>query len=131
MKRGTDIAEIKRGYARSGLYQKFNEQALDGRTNLSKLIRELKKELTEYVGESTIAAEMLIQRIVYKHLRLSQYENTFIENPKNEEKQHYIPLANSLRLDLQALKELAGKSTAPPDLRSYLKNRTKEGNEDE
>lgn len=120
------IRGSKRTYQPTGLYQKFDEQALDGRTTTARVIRELKKELQEYVGESTIAAEMLIVRIIYKHLRLSAYENAFIENPKHEEKQHYLPLANSLRLDLQTLKELAGQKKAPPDLNAYLKSK-KEG----
>ncbi len=116
----------KREYRQTGLYKQIDEGQLDGRTTTAKVIRELKRELQEYVGVSTIAAEMLIVRIIYKHLRLSAYENAFIENPKPEEKQHYIPLANSLRLDLQTLKELAGQRKAPPDLNSYL-NSKKEG----
>ena len=69
----------KRPYERSGLYTRIEENALDGRTTVAKLIKELKNGLQEYVGETTIASEMLIQRIIYKHIRLSAYENSFIE----------------------------------------------------
>lgn len=118
----------KRAYQTTGLYRQIDENALDGRTTTAKVIRELRKELQAYVGESTVAADILINRIIYKHLRLSAYENAFVENPKQEEKQHYIPLANSLRLDLQTLKELAGQKKAPPDLNTYLKSKKQGGN---
>ena len=112
----------KRPYNQTGLYIKVDAEALDGRTTVAKLIKELKHGLQDYVGESTIASELLIQRIIYKHIRLSAYENAFIEHPKNEEKQHYLPMANSLRLDLIALQQLAGESE-PPNLKSYIAER--------
>jgi hypothetical protein len=129
MKRNSEIPEApeKREYKLTGLYRQVDERNLDGRTKMAKVIRELKKELQAYIGEPTVATEMLLQRIIYKHLRLSAYENAFIENPENEEKQHYIPLANSLRLDLQTLKDIAGQKKQPPNLAGYLKQ-LKEGN---
>jgi hypothetical protein len=111
----------KRTYQPTGLYKRLDE--LDGRTTTAKVIQVLRRELQAYVGESTIACEILINRIIYKHLRLTAYENTWIENPKHEEKQHYIPLANSLRLDLATLKEMSGQRKPPPDLHSYVKDR--------
>jgi len=119
--------EIKREYRQTGLYKITDERSLDGRTTTAKVIRELKRELQEYVGQPTIATEMLIQRIIYKHLRLSAYENSFIENPKHEEKMHYLPMSNSLRLDLQTLQEMCKQKKQPPDLQGYL-NKFKESN---
>lgn len=113
--------EIKREYRQTGLYKITDERSLDGRTTTAKVIRELKRELQEYVGQPTITAELLIQRIIYKHIRLSQYENAFVENPKSEEKMHYLPMSNSLRLDLQTLKDMVGQKKQPPDLQGYLK----------
>ena len=70
----------KREYKQTGLYQKLPDiNQMDGRTNIAKTIRALTSELENYVGEITTVAKMLIQRIVYKHMRLSQYENSTIE----------------------------------------------------
>jgi hypothetical protein len=122
------VSEVpeKQKYERTGLYVNYDERALDGRTTTAKIIRELKRELNVYVGQPTVATEILINRIIYKHLRLSAYENAFVENPKPEEKQHYIPLSNSLRLDLQTLKEMVAQKKQPPDLQGYIKQ-LKEG----
>lgn len=120
----------KREYKQTGLYQKLDINQLDGRTGIAKTIRALTSELENYVGEITAPAQMLIQRIVYKHLRLSQYENSTIEDPKNVEAQHYIPLANSLRLDLLSLKEMAAQKAPQPDLQGYIKGNYKVGGDE-
>jgi hypothetical protein len=123
MKKNSEMSgyekSVKRSYSRTGLYTQLDEQNLDGRTTLAKLVKELGQELNEYVGNRSIVSDILIQRIIFKHIRLASYESKFIENPDSEEKQHYLPMANSLRLDLQALAGLAGKSK-PPDLGKYI-----------
>jgi len=98
----------KRKYRPTGLYRKIEESQLDGRTLTAKLVRRLTEELRHYVevqtGEApTITVQILIQRIVYKHVRLSNYENTVVTSDETAEAQHYVPLSNSLRLDLAQL----------------------------
>jgi len=98
----------KRKYRPTGLYTKLETKALDGRTEVAKLVRRLTAELHRYVATQTgeqpsVAVQVLIQRIVYKHVRLSNYENATVMSDKPTEAQHYIPFANSLRLDLAQL----------------------------
>jgi len=86
LKRTTKIQDAtgereKREYNRTGLYRQIDESQLDGRTTTAKLIRELKRELQEYIGQSAIASEMLINRRIYKRRR-SEEMATFL-NEKN------------------------------------------------
>jgi hypothetical protein len=104
----------------TGLY--IDLELVDGRTRLGKTITVLRNTLREYVGVSTPATELLIQRIVFKSIRLSMYECAALnDGPGMKPADHYIPLSNSLRLDLQALAQMAGKPKAP-DLNDYLKS---------
>lgn len=103
----------------TGLY--IDLALVDGRTRLGKTITVLRNSLREYVGVSTPATELLIQRIVFKSIRLSMYECAALnDGPGAKPADHYIPLSNSLRLDLQALAQMAGKPQ-PPDLDDYLR----------
>ena len=101
------------------LYAKIDLNAIDGRTHVGKAITALKKELRDYIGEPTPGSELLIQRITYKAIKLSLYEVSCLTDLKPEESDHYLPMANSLRLDLAALGHMAGQARAP-DLRDYL-----------
>ena len=67
------------------------------------------------MGGSTTASELLISRICYKTIKLSLYEASSLTSLVNVESAHYLPMSNSLRLDLQALAELA-KKQPPGDL---------------
>jgi len=102
------MRDKKREYRQTGLYRKIEEGQLDGRTQTAKLVKALTAELQHYVKvqtgeEPSVAVQVLIQRIVYKHVRLSNYENATVTSDKHTEAQHYIPFANSLRLDLAQL----------------------------
>jgi hypothetical protein len=102
---------------KTGLYLDFRH--LDGRSRLSKSIKYVKRELRAFVGENNIIAETLIQGIAYKFVRLVMYmANQVGEDPG--ESDHFIPMSNSLRLDLQFLANLAGKPKQAPDLNRYL-----------
>ena len=96
-------------WVKTGLYVNINENALDGRTWLGKLVKQLRAELTDYLGETTPLMDILIQRCVYKHLRLSFYETSNLAKAEHGELQDYVCLSNSLRLDLQSLAQMPGK----------------------
>jgi hypothetical protein len=103
-----------------GLYLDLNMRNIDYRTKLGKAVKGLKTQLRTFVGESTTASELLIQRITYKAIKLGLYELNCFMNLENKESDHYLPMANSLRLDLQALAGMAGKPK-PPNLDEYLR----------
>ena len=94
--------------------------SIDGRTKVGKAINGLKSHLRDFVGEATPATEILIQRIAYKTVRLGLYEVAFLSSPGTKEKDHYLPMSNSLRLDLQALQMLSAKPKSP-DLEQNIK----------
>lgn len=96
-----------------GLRAYIDMAAIDKRTKLGKAISALKDQLRNFVGEPTPISELLIQRITYKSIKLSLYESYALSELSNSEANVYLPMANSLRLDLQALAQLAGKSKAP------------------
>jgi hypothetical protein len=112
----------KQKYRKTGLYRKPENQLSDGRTQQQRLIRDLRLSLVQYIGNSapTVAQEILIQRIIFKHIRLSSYESTALNNTPNEEAQHYVPWSNSLRRDLETLALLASPDASKPDLKSYI-----------
>lgn len=102
-----------------GLYTEIDINTIDRRTKLGITIKNLQKQLREYVGQTTTASELLIHRVVYKTIKLSLYESFSLENIEHKEADHYLPMANSLRLDLVALASMAGKPKAP-DLNEYI-----------
>lgn len=95
---------------RHGFYMSLEN--VDGRTCLGKAIKRLRERLREYVEEATPATEILIERILYKSIRISLYEANRLNNPAKES-DHYLPMSNSLRLDLQVLSQLAGRVKSP------------------
>jgi len=110
-----------------GLRCELDLANIDGRTRLGKTISWLKTELYNFVGINTVASELLINQIIYKTIKLNFYTKTKLQNISNEEANHYLPLSNSLRLDLMALSQLSGKPK-PPDLQDYI--RTTYGSKD-
>jgi hypothetical protein len=110
-----------------GLSRAINIGKIDGRTRLGQSVKALKRELRDYVGMPTIASELLIDVICYKVLRLYGYQRVMLMSPNAKEAHHYLPMANSLRLDLQALQSMA-KAPAPPSLQAYIAS--KYGKED-
>jgi len=105
-----------------GLYKKLSD--LDNRTALAKSVTELKDYLIQWVQNPNPAAEILIQKIVYKTIRTSLYEASVLKklnlgDDDFKESDHYLPMSNSLRLDLQMLAKMAGRSQEP-DLGAYL-----------
>lgn len=102
-----------------GLYRKIDLATLDGRTILGRAAKEIKADLQAFVGAGSIITELLITQIVYKTLRLKLYQGNNFNNPIDFEAAHFLPLANSLRLDLQELAKQAGQAK-PPSLDDYL-----------
>lgn|GEM_PF-6712934 len=99
----------RRRWLKTGLYTEIDIDAIDGRTRTGKTVKGLKAGLRDYVGNPTPASELLIHRIVYKTIKLSLYEASSLTMLTNEESAHYLPMSNSLRLDLRELAELAKK----------------------
>lgn len=99
----------------------FRRLRLDKRTKLAKTIAFLRKELTNHVGgEPSIAQSILIDRVVHKVVKAHLYEQGFLSNPEQGNRDHYLALVNSLRLDLQAL-GLQAKIKEPPDLEDLIR----------
>lgn len=121
----------RRRWLKSGLYVEIDINKIDGRTRMGKTIKGLKAELRDFVGGSTTASELLISRICYKTIKLSLYEASSLTSLANEESAHYLPMSNSLRLDLQALADLAKKQPSKvPSLDDWMRaeNAQKEKN---
>jgi hypothetical protein len=93
---------------------------MDGRSRIVKTLRYLQEQLREYVGNANIVSELLIQRISYKAVRLSMYEVSMIQDPNPVDARHYLPFANSLRMDLQALEKIAETAQNVPTIDEIL-----------
>jgi hypothetical protein len=105
---------------RHGLHLDFESREIDTRTKLGKAHKALKQHLREFVGEGTVVSELLISRIVFKSLKLFLFESSDIENPIADLPPAYLSMSNSLRRDLVALSQIAGRKTTTPDLMTYL-----------
>lgn len=103
------------------LKEKLNDEVLDGRTAVARLVKELRRQLESYVGTNTIASDILVQRIIFKHLRLTEYENTYFDGKDNKKDENYLSYANSLRSDIMLLSSMRSGDKTPLDLRTYLK----------
>jgi hypothetical protein len=126
IKRDRNWPEKKGGRPAShGLFRKIDMERVDGRTQVGMTINHLKNELREFVADSSPSTELLITRITYKAVRLMLYEARVLsgENPEalESEAAQYLPMANSLRVDLQVLSQMAGKpKDEAPDLAQYV-----------
>jgi hypothetical protein len=107
---------------RHGLHLDFESREIDTRTRLGKAHKALKQHLREFVGEGTVVSELLISRIVFKSLKLYLFECSSMESPIADLPPAYLSMSNSLRRDLVALSQIAGKKTTTPDLMEYLQN---------
>jgi len=111
-----------------GLYADLAKRKIDGRTKLAKAMREARTGLIQLFpgGQTNAAAGLLIDRILFKALKLSLYETQDLKgmeglSPGSE--QRYLNMANSLREDIRLLTALAQKQTPEkevPDLQEYL-----------
>lgn len=114
---------IKRGL--HGLYVSLPKtMKIDGRSKFGKAILQLRTSLTADLGSDISTQESLIvDRVVFKVLRLCSFEAFILkdEGGTETEKQgrEYLAMANSLRLDLQAL-GLERREQKIEDLQSYL-----------
>jgi hypothetical protein len=100
-------AERKRQH---GLY--IDVAAIKKTSKAGRAITAIKQALRDWIGEGNVGAELILQRIAYKALRLSLYEASRFEDPDQSEAAHYLPMSNSLRLDIQAvlnMRESQGK----------------------
>lgn len=115
--------------AKSGLWSTFNTEKLDRRTRLSMWIEKKKAALiVELGGNLSVQQEILVDRVCVKMAKCHLYEMGVLCNPPKTmgSKDHYLALANSLRLDLQVLfpdglKKQGKKIT---NLEDYLKQKS-------
>ena len=123
-KQGTNTPMV-----RHGLYADPAKWDLDGRTTLAKQLVLLRTGLAALFPDGPDrAGALLIDRVVYKSLKLALYEATDLTStegvpPGSEMK--YLQMSNSLREDIRLLTALAQRQApAPgdPDLREYLES---------
>jgi hypothetical protein len=110
---------------RHGLYVDLERYRIDGRSALGQALAKSKGALAEmFVNGPDAAASLLINRIMYKALRLELFENWDMSTgeAKPTAVQQYIILSNSLRNDLNALISMTGRQVPhkAPDLHEYL-----------
>lgn len=103
-----------------GLRVKLHLDDLDHRSRIVRTLKYLQEQLREYVGNANIISELLIQRIAYKAVRLSMYEVSMIQDPNPVDARHYLPFANSLRMDLQTLEKIAETAKSVPTIDEIL-----------
>ncbi len=118
-----------------GLYADLARRKIDGRTKLAKALREARDCLIQLFpgGQTNAAARLLIDRIIYKALKLSLYEAQDLKgmegiSPGSE--QRYLNMANSLREDIRLLTALAQRQHSGkevPELQDYLATLKKAG----
>lgn len=117
-----------------GLYADLAKRKLDGRTKLAKAMRKARAGLIQLFpgGHTNAAAGLLIDRILFKALKLSLYEAHDLKgmeglSPGSE--QRYLNMANSLREDIRLLTALAQKQTPErgQELQEYLQTLKKAG----
>jgi len=109
-----------------GLYVDLEKYKIDGRSALGQAIARAKEALGSIFPDGpNAAAQLLIQRMVYKIMRLEVFENwDFTTGEAGEAPiRNYVFLSNSLRKDLQLLCSMAKEqevSKDDPDLKEYL-----------
>jgi hypothetical protein len=111
-----------------GLYADIAKRKLDGRTKVVRAMREARAGLAQLFpgGQTNAAAALLIDRIIFKALKLSLYEAHDLKgleglSPGSE--QGYLNMSNSLREDIRLLTALAQRQSPgreAPDLEEYL-----------
>jgi hypothetical protein len=111
-----------------GLYADLAKRKIDGRTKVSKAMREIRNGLIQLFpgGQMNAVAGLIIDRLVYKSLKLALYEAHDLKgmeglSPGSE--QRYLAMANSFREDIRLLVNLAARHSPErdfPDLSEYL-----------
>ena len=99
---------------------------VDGRTRIGKLLRDVRAALFEHVGGSpNPAQQLIIHQATIKTTRLVLLERRVLSDHSMEEgdKHQWLAWSNSLRRDLESL-GIAGKRSGPPDLQTYIAERS-------
>ena len=126
-------------WMKHGLWIALNGRKIDGRSKLGKAMAMLRGELVKHVGgEPSIIEAILIERITAKTIKCHLYETGVLSDPASSQgsRDHYLAMANSLRLDcgLLGLKPKAANKVL--DLQTYIamkereKERAKEGSDE-
>lgn len=101
------------------------DQALvdvDRRTRAGRVMRSVREELLDQIGDASAAQRILIQAASIKATRLALLQDSLLTGaaPSEGSEHHALAWLNSLRLDLQAL-GLERRATKTLDLNAYLK----------
>jgi hypothetical protein len=110
---------------------RMNLEKLDKRTNEGKVVKQVLVMLREFIGIENInpLTEMLCHQITYKFVRLSMHQATMLSNRESKESAYYLPMSNSLRLDIGMLQQLIGTTQKLPDLSEYISKKYGKKNE--
>lgn len=109
-----------------GLFIQIEKYNIDGKSSLGHAIRRVTEALADLFPQGpTKAAQILIQRMVYKVMRLELFENWDYATGEATPPvmANYIQISNSLRKDLTTLMSMAKGQETPsndPDLKEYL-----------
>lgn len=113
------------GRPKHAIWIDFKRVKLDQRSKLAKTIKFIRGELVRHVGGApSVAQSILIDRVVYKTIKCYLWETNFFSEREQGSRDHYLALANSLRLDL-ALLGLAEKEVPDTPFFDHLVKLTK------
>jgi hypothetical protein len=115
----------------TGLYAHYEKWKIDWRTTPGRLIKRGKAGLAELFPHGvSAAAALLIDRVVYKALKLSIFETMDLKGAELGAGAHqrYLNMANSLREDLRLLSAMAQKPPRDDEetLPQYLARKAQE-----
>jgi len=114
---------------KSGLWAKDLRKRVDKRTQIGRMIAELREGLIEHVGGSPSITELiLIDRICSKVVRCRLHEMNILSGEHMGSRDYFLALENGLRHDLKAL-GLKSKGKPIKGLSEYLLERQKKGDE--
>jgi hypothetical protein len=109
---------------RNGLQVALRLDKIDSRTKIGKTVKALYGFLFEYLGgpdHASAPAIILVDRIVFKSVKLLLYEKNHLEEILEDTPRQYLSLSNSLRSDLSLLAQFAGQKPTTPELMDYLR----------
>jgi hypothetical protein len=109
---------------RNGLQMSLRLDKLDSRTKIGRTVKGLYNFLFEYMGgpDNTPAPAMiLLDRIVFKSVKLLLYEKNHLEETLEDTPRQYLSISNSLRSDLSLLAQFTENRPTEPGLMDYLR----------
>lgn len=103
-----------------GLFQRIDIDGIDGRTKLAKMAKEIEATFTDYGRHDSPEAAVLIKQITQKILRLEIFYANMEPSGSLDLPPAFLPLTNSLRLDMQRLADLAKEDDIGPTVADLI-----------